>query len=304
MLADDRATKASGSREAVSSPAKGPHFWKPPLRDRFSGRVSTSWAELRRRARLRLLRMHFESGTGHIGGNLSCLDMLLVVHHQFLQPADQFVLSKGHAAGAYYVTLWTLGKLSDIDLGHFHKDRTLLSGHPPVSGIDGILFGTGSLGHGLSLAAGLALAKRLKSETGRVFCLTADGEWNEGSCWEALIFAQHHQLTNLTVLVDLNGLQGFGTTREVANLDPLAAKFRAFGARTQEVDGHDAIAVHQAIEANRNGPTMIVAHTRKGCGISFMEDRMEWHYLPMTEAQYLKAVEEVEQACESHSVAP
>jgi transketolase len=304
LVEDMLSTIAGRPAEAVSSPAQGPHFWKPAVRDRFAGHCAESWAELRRRARLRLLRMHFESGTGHIGGNLSCLDSLLVVHHQFLEPADQFVLSKGHAAGAYYVTLWTLGKLSDRDLGLFHKDATLLSGHPPVSGIDGILFGTGSLGHGLSLAAGLALAKRLKSETGRVFCLTSDGEWNEGSCWEALIFAQHHQLTNLTVLVDSNGLQGFGTTREVANLDPLAAKFRAFGARTEEVDGHDAIALRQAIEIDGSGPRMIVAHTRKGCGVSFMEDRMEWHYLPMTEAQYLKAVEEVEQACESHSVAP
>jgi transketolase len=248
--------------------------------------------------------MHFESGTGHIGGNLSCLDLLLVLHHHFLEPADQFILSKGHAAGAYYVTLWTLGKLSDSDLCLFHKDATLLSGHPPVSGIDDILFGTGSLGHGLSLAAGLSLAKQLKSEAGRVVCLTSDGEWNEGSCWEALIFAQHHHLTNLTVLIDLNGLQGFGATRDVANLDPLAARFRAFGATTAEVDGHDAIAVRQAIETDRNGPMMIVAHTRKGCGISFMEDRMEWHYLPMTEAHYQKAVEEVEHACETHSVEP
>jgi transketolase len=248
--------------------------------------------------------MHFESGTGHIGGNLSCLDLLLVLHHQILERGDQFVLSKGHAAGAYYVTLWTLGKLSDGDLAQFHKDSTLLSGHPPVSGIEGILFATGSLGHGLSLAAGLALAKRLKSETGRVICLTSDGEWNEGSCWEALIFAQHQQLTNLTVVVDMNGLQGFGATRDVANLDPLAARFRAFGATTKEVDGHDVLAVRQAIESSRSGPTMIVAHTRKGCGISFMEGRMEWHYLPMTEAQYLTAVEEIEQACGTHSVEP
>jgi transketolase len=240
--------------------------------------------------------MHFESGVGHIGGNLSCLDLLLVLYHQVLDPADRFVLSKGHAAGAYYVTLWTIGKLSDEDLVLFHKDSTLLSGHPPVSGIDEILFATGSLGHGLSLAAGLTLAKRLKSEPGRVICLTSDGEWNEGSCWEALIFARHHHLANLTVLVDLNGLQGFGTTREVADLDPLAARFRAFGVPTEEIDGHDAMAVRQALETDHNEPTVIIAHTRKGCGVSFMEDRMEWHYLPMTEPQYLKAVQEIEHA--------
>ena len=183
--------------------------------------------------------MHYESGVGHIGGNLSCLDLLLILHHRVLLPADQFVLSKGHSAGAYYVTLWTLGKLTEQDLSTFHKDGTRLSGHPPTSGIEDILFATGSLGHGLSLAAGLALAKRLKGEPGRVFCLTSDGEWNEGSCWEALIFARHHGLENLTLLVDLNGLQGFGTTREVADLEPLAEKFRAFGLPTLEIDGHD-----------------------------------------------------------------
>src|SRR6185437_5106795 len=152
---------------------------------------------------------------------------------------DQFVLSKGHSAGAYYVTLWTLGKLEEEDLRQFHKDGTRLSGHPPPGGIEDILFATGSLGHGLSMAAGLALAKRLKGEAGRIYCLMSDGEWNEGSCWEALIFARHHGLDNLTIVVDLNGLQGFGTTREVANLEPLAEKFRAFGVPTEEIDGHD-----------------------------------------------------------------
>ena len=201
------------------------------------------WNELRRRARLRLLQMHFESGVGHIGGNLSSLDLMLVLHHEILEPGDRFVLSKGHSAGAYYVTLWTLGKLSDLDLGLFHQDGTRLCGHPPVSGIDDILFGTGSLGHGLSLAAGLAKAKRLKSEPGRVFCLTSDGEWNEGSCWEALIFSRQHNLDNLTILIDLNGLQGFGTTREVADLEPLCDKFRSFGLPIVEIDGHDPIAV-------------------------------------------------------------
>ncbi len=260
-----------------------------------------NWDELLRRAKLRLLRMHFESGVGHIGGNLSCLDLLLLLHHQILEPIDRFVLSKGHAAGAYYVTLWTLGKLDDHDLSQFHRDGTRLSGHPPASGIDDILFATGSLGHGLSLAAGMALAKRLKFESGRVFCLTSDGEWNEGSCWEALIFARHHNLDNLTVLVDLNGLQGFGTTREVANLEPLAEKFRAFGVPTREIDGHDAASALKALSKRQGGPDVVVAHTHKGCGISFMEDRMEWHYLPMTELQYQMAIREVERSCATPS---
>jgi transketolase len=257
---------------------------------------SGSWLDLRLRASRRLLQMHYESGVGHIGGNLSCLDLLLVLHHDILGPGDQFVLSKGHSAGAYYITLWTLGRLAEEDLRQFHKDGTRLSGHPPTSGIDDILFATGSLGHGLGLASGLALAKGLKGEPGHVYCLMSDGEWNEGSCWEALIFAKHHKLENLTILVDLNGLQGFGSTREVADLDPLADKFRAFGLPTLEIAGHDSDAIRQALRHDHGGPDVVVASTRKGSGVSFMEDRMEWHYLPLTEPLYNQAVEELGRA--------
>jgi transketolase len=262
---------------------------------------SETWDALRSRAKLRLLRMHYESGVGHLGGNLSCLDLMLVLHHEILWPTDQFVLSKGHSAGAYYITLWAQGRLNDDDLRQFHKDGTRLSGHPPTAGIEDILFATGSLGHGLSLAAGLALAKRLKGEAGRVYCLTSDGEWNEGSCWEALIFARHHKLHNLTILVDLNGLQGFGTTREVADLEPLAEKFRAFDVPTREIDGHDGGAIRRALVPDGSKLEVIVAQTRKGCGISFMEDRMEWHYLPLSETQYIQAVRETEQTCATSS---
>jgi transketolase len=234
--------------------------------------------------------MHYESRAGHIGGNLSCLDLLLVLYHEVLGGDDQFLLSKGHAAGALYVTLWTLGRLSDDELKRFHKDDTRLCAHPPASGVADILFGTGSLGHGLSLAAGLALAKRLKGAPGRVVCLTSDGEWDEGSCWEALIFARQHRLDNLTLVVDANGLQGFGTTREVADLEPLADKFRAFGVATDEIDGHDPAAIRRALrgdgDGDGGGPRAVVARTHKGCGVPFMQDRMDCHYLPLTDAQY------------------
>lgn len=265
------------------------------------------WRELRLRAQMRLLQMHYESGVGHIGGNLSCLDLLLYLHHYALQPEDQFILSKGHAAGALYVTLWTLGRLTDEELRQFHRNDTRLSGHPPAAGLPDVLFATGSLGHGVSLASGLALAKRLKGEGGRVFCLTSDGEWNEGSNWEAIIFARQQQLDNLSVIVDLNGLQGFGSTREVADLSSLAEKFFAFGLSVQEIDGHGVHAMRRALDPDRfglcePGPEAIVAATRKGCGVSFMEDRMEWHYLPLSEEQYLQAIEEVQQACAAPSV--
>jgi transketolase len=241
--------------------------------------------------------MHFESGVGHIGGNLSALDILLCLHHRVMGERDQFVLSKGHAAGAMYATLWSLDVLAEEELKSFHKDGTRLSGHPPVASIPAILFATGSLGHGPGLAAGLALAKRLRGQEGHVFCLTSDGEWNEGSCWESLIFARHQRLGNLTFIVDLNGLQGFGTTEEVADLHPLAEKFRAFRLPTQEVEGHNIEALAAALKpAAEDVPRMIVARTRKGCGVSFMENRMEWHYLPMSAAQYAAAVEELQSA--------
>lgn len=249
--------------------------------------------EVVKQTKKRLLQMHFESRVGHIGGNLSCLDILMVLYHRLLGPDDQFVLSKGHAAGALYATLWSCGKLSDQDLQDFHQEQTRLSAHPPASGINDILFATGSLGHGLSLAAGLAMAKMLQSQPGRVFCLMSDGEWNEGSCWEALIFANHHQLNRLTIIVDCNGLQGFGTTREVADLEPIEKKFNAFGTETVEIDGHDLESLYDALTI-QDRLRIIVAKTRKGNGVSYMENKMEWHYLPMTAELYQQALAEVE----------
>ena len=249
--------------------------------------------ELHRRVRLRLLRMHYESGVGHLGGNLSALDLLVTLHHRVMAKDDLFVLSKGHAAGALYVTLWSLGRLSEEELLQFHRDRTRLAGHPQAGAIPEILFATGSLGHGLALSAGLGLGKRLRGEPGRIFCLMSDGEWNAGSTWEALIFLAHHGLASVVPIIDLNGLQGFGATTEVANLGSLADKLRGFGLQVREVDGHDPEAIRRALQVDTpERPTAVVARTIKGHGVSFMENRMEWHYLPMSAEQYALAVEE------------
>jgi transketolase len=246
------------------------------------------------RARRRLLQMHFESGVGHIGGNLSSLDAMLVAFHEALGPTDRFVLSKGHSAGALYTALWSIGQLSDEDLKSFHKDETLLSGHPPAAGIAGIDFATGSLGHGLSLAAGTALGFRLRGTDGRVVCLTSDGEWQEGSTWEALIFAAHHRLRNLTVLVDHNNLQGFGTTREIASMSPLWERIRGFDIEIEVIDGHDVGALRQGLGRRQDRPVVLVMETVKGRGVSFLEHRMDSHYLPLTETQYQAALRELE----------
>ncbi len=244
-------------------------------------------------ARLRLLKMHYESNVGHIGGDLSCLDILLTLFHKIIGPEDDFVLSKGHAAGALYITLWTIGRISDEELKQFHQDGTKLAGHPVSGWIPEITFGTGSLGHGLPLSAGVALGKKLKDEVGNVFCLMSDGEWNEGSNWEALIFAIHHKPDNLKIIIDVNGLQGFGVTSEIADLEPITEKFRAFGAEVIEVDGHNHEALEKALLTKGLAPIIIVARTKKGNGVSFMENKLEWHYLPLTKEQYEQAVAEV-----------
>jgi len=245
-------------------------------------------------ARKRLLKMHFESGVGHIGGNLSALDAMMVVFHEYLSGEDKFILSKGHSAGALYTTLWSLGRLHDQDLKQFHKDDTLLAGHPPAQGIEDIQFATGSLGHGLSLAAGTALAFKLQGNDTRVVCLTSDGEWQEGSTWEALIFATHHRLSNLTVMVDHNNLQGFGSTADVASMSPLWERLSGFDVDLKIIDGHDPEAIRAALEGERERLRVIVMRTIKGRGVSFMENQMEWHYLPLSEAQFKMAIEEIE----------
>ncbi len=241
-------------------------------------------------ARRRLLHMHWRSGVGHLGGNLSCLDAMMLLHHDLIGPQDRFILSKGHAAGAYYVTLWSLGALTEADLDSFHRDGTRLAGHPPARGLPSILFSTGSLGHGLPLAAGLALAARLQGCARRVFCLTSDGEWQEGSTFEALIFAAHQNLANLIILVDHNRLQGFGSTAEVASMDPLGARLAGFDVELRDCDGHDLQSLRAALGPQGNRPAVVIMRTTKGRGVPGLEGRMESHYLPLTEAQYQGAL--------------
>ena len=167
-----------------------------------------------------------------------------------------------------------------------------MCGHPAPNAFADIPFATGSLGHGLGLAAGMALARKLKDRPGRVYCLTSDGEWNEGSSWESLLFARHHDLP-LTLIVDANGLQGFGTTTEVSGLNAIAEKFRCFGWPTVEVDGHDVAALQAALSEGSNGVRAVVANTRKGRGVSFMENAVLWHYRSPQGDEYAAAMREL-----------
>jgi transketolase len=212
------------------------------------------------------------------------------------------ILSKGHAAGALYTTLSLSERLTEAKLDSFYKNGTLLAAHPPCCNvIKAIPFGTGSLGHGLSLACGLAFSQRFTGKKFQVYSILSDGDCNEGSTWEAVLFAAHHKLSNLTVIVDLNGIQGIGYTKDVLNLEPIADKWRAFGfAVSVAEDGNDFTSLELAHGQVRDstGPRCIIARTVKGHGVSFMQDKVEWHYLPMKDEHYTQALAET---CDSQS---
>ncbi len=253
-----------------------------------------NFSQLQKKAKLRLLEMHYEAKVGHIGGNLSALDSMLYLHHFILQENDQFILSKGHAAGSLYVALWSIGKISDAELKTFHGEKTKLAGHPVADFRRQIPFATGSLGHGLGLACGVALGNKLQNKNGRVFCLMSDGEWQEGSNFESLVFLNHNQL-KVTILVDCNGIQGFGSTKDVASQDInfLEKIFLQFDFDVKIINGHDESELHEALKGQGAKPKIILMKTKKGKGISFMEDKVEWHYLPLDEELYLKVIEEL-----------
>lgn len=254
-----------------------------------------NFKEIQKKAYLRLLQMHYESGVGHIGGNLSALDSLLYLHHKILKKNDHFILSKGHAAGALYTALWSIGKITDAELSSFHADHTKLSAHPAPNSISAIPFATGSLGHGLGLACGIAMGNKLQNLPGRVFCLMSDGEWQEGSNFESLIFLNHHRLKQVVVMVDCNGLQGFGSVDEVASLNMSRLKniFSNFDLMVEVIDGHDVNDLAKSAVIS-DKPQIFLMNTKKGNRISFMENKMEWHYLPLTEPLYHLAKLEIE----------
>jgi transketolase len=258
--------------------------------------------ELARSIRRTVLDQSKRAGVGHIGSALSIADIVAALYGGILRLSDpddperdRFVLSKGHASLALYAALHERGLLSSEELGTYCGDGTRLGTHPERD-VPGIDFSTGSLGHGLSTAAGAALAARLDSSARRVFCLISDAECNEGSTWEAAMFAAHHRLSNLVAILDANGQQALGYTEQVLDLSPLAERWRAFGWEAIEVDGHDLEAIAAAAEGldTEGGPPhVLVARTTFGHGVSFMEGRIEWHYWPMTDEQYEQAVAEI-----------
>jgi transketolase len=263
--------------------------------------MTTELHDLAHRVRTSVIAESHRAHVGHIGSALCVADILAVLFGEVLRldngrDRDRFVLSKGHAALALYATLAATGRMSPEHLQEFCSDGTALGAHPEhvVSGID---FSTGSLGHGLSLGAGVALGARLQGSDRRTFVLLSDAELNEGSVWEAAMFAAHQRLGRLVAILDLNGQQALGYTREVLDLDPVAKRWSAFGWAVDEVDGHDLeqLAGSLGVRGEVVGqPRMVIAKTTFGKGVSYMENRIEWHYLPMSDAQFAQAVEELD----------
>ncbi|MCK5240841.1 transketolase [bacterium] len=248
------------------------------------------------------------AGSGHCGGSLSCADILATLYYSELnhdpqkpdwKQRDRFILSKGHGAPALYSVLARTGYFSPDLLGTLRKLNSTLQGHPDMNKTPGVEMSTGSLGQGISVACGIAAAARTQDPNQaayRVYALVGDGEMNEGQVWEAAMSAAHYRLSNLCVIIDNNGLQIDGETCRIMNLDPIPEKWRAFGWHVVQCNGHDHCALVNAFAAARAEtakPTVIIAKTVKGKGVSFMENKVNWHGIAPNQEQVCTALDEL-----------
>jgi transketolase len=258
--------------------------------------------------RAHLLRMTNAGRSSHVGSGLSCADILAVLYADVMavDPArpdwpdrDRFIMSKGHAGAALYAVLAERGFFDPTMLTQHYRNGSLLSGHVSHVGIPGIELSTGSLGHGLSVAVGMAWRARQRAADWRTFVLLGDGECDEGSIWEAALFGAHHGLSNLVAIVDYNQLQSLTTTQLTLGLEPFADKWEAFGWEVLPVDGHDHDQLAAALDGPRPSvpgrPRCVLANTTKGKGVSFMENQVLWHYRPPSDTELVAALAEVEQ---------
>jgi len=260
-------------------------------------------ADEAREVRRRILLTIQAAGLGHVGGDLSVTDILTTLFFGVLDidPAnptkpdrDRLILSKGHCAAALYTVLARRGFFEESELGTFMKPLSRLNGHPNRRKVPGVEANTGPLGHGLPIAVGAAVGLKLQGLKSRCFCVTGDGELQEGSNWEAAMYAGHRKLGNLTAIVDRNGLQQGATTAETNDLTPLADKFSAFGWDVEEVDGHDHAQLLDVLaHRGHERPLFVLARTVKGKGVSFMENRVEWHHKVPSDEQVADALKEL-----------
>lgn len=267
---------------------------------------SLSSFDFAKRIRLHVLNMTSRGGSSHIASSFSQADILAVLYGQILRvdpqnPAweerDRFILSKGHAGASVYAALAERGFFPVERLLTHYQDGSTLSGHVSHKGIPGVEFSTGSLGHGLGVGVGMAKAGKMNGQAWRVFVLMSDGECDEGSNWEAVLFAAHHKLDNLIAIIDYNKIQSLAPVAETLALEPFTQKWRAFGWGVREVDGHDHVALEQVFSAlpeESDKPTVVIAHTVKGKGVSFMENSVLWHYRSPRGDEFVAALQELE----------
>lgn len=265
----------------------------------------TDTTQLARRMRVSALQMVHRAKASHIGSALSICDIVAVLYGRVLQidprhpeaeDRDRFILSKGHACVAVYAALAELGFFRREDLLTYGQDHVVLMNHISHK-VKGVEFSTGSLGHGLPFGTGKALAAKRMRADWKTFVLLSDGELGEGSNWEAMLFAAHHGLDNLVAIIDYNKLQSLTTVDQTLRLEPLASKFSAFGWSVQELDGHDHAALTTALESapwTMGKPSVLIAHTTKGKGVSYMENSVEWHYRSPNTEQLAIALNELE----------
>ena len=253
--------------------------------------------------RKNIINMIYNSKSGHPGGSLSCTDILVVLYNNIMnlekdetgKRIDKFILSKGHAAPAYYAVLSTVGFIPKEDLKTLRKYNSYLEGHPSNK-INGVDCSSGSLGQGLSIANGMALSKKISNKDGYVYCLIGDGEMQEGQIWEALMTTNKYDLSNLIIFIDNNGLQIDGTIESVKKIVNLSEKVKSFGLEIQNIDGHNHLEIIEAINKAKesNKPNCIIAKTIKGKGVAFMENQVSWHGKSLNDEEYMLAMEELE----------
>lgn len=228
--------------------------------------------------RKNILKLSYKAKSSHIGSCLSIVEILAVLYHNILKKKDRFILSKGHAALALYCTLYQKKYISLKTLNSFGANKTILMNHVSHK-VNGVEFSTGSLGHGLPVAIGKAIKFKINKEKNKVYVLMSDGEINEGTTWEGLLFASHHKLDNLNIIIDYNKIQSMDFVKKVINIEPLKSKFLSFGCNVKVINGHNITAINNAlIRSAKNKPNVIIANTVKGKGVSFMENNNLWHY--------------------------
>lgn len=243
--------------------------------------------------RTNILNLTFKAKSSHIGSCLSIVEILVALYSGVLKKKDKFILSKGHAALALYSTLYEKKIISLKTLKSFGSNGTILMNHVS-SKVNGVEFSTGSLGHGLPFGVGKAIKFKTNNQSNKVFVLMSDGEINEGTTWESLLFASHHKLNNLNIIIDYNKIQSMDFVKKVINVEPLISKFQSFGCNVFNVNGHS---VHEIIsflkKKSPNKPKVLIANTIKGKGVSFMENNNLWHYKNPNQFELSKALKEI-----------